>query len=428
MENKDWHVTEKEVEGGIAIAAGLTTLVLFRGKVNFGKLDHIIPAAENFWHDAEFFAARVEKAVVQAPRAVTGAPLPSLKGVPLHANMLQPIVPSGEFGRFVGEQAQTVSTELSQSRFPFTLRGTELKYPVNVDGDGRAVTVHLPPRFNPEKPTPIYYLADGAQYKDPTGEMLDGYHWATTADDNHFVAAALVQGSKSGLEVLDERLLRLAPKNTTWRTAHGFLNPTDKVNDITYFDRVHDGLTRAMKIDQVNFIGFCDGGNLGHALAAKTPFNGVATVGGTRMRDITPTPLPGIRGFFTTMEDDQVIPPGGGSGKAFGKFLIKLGQNNIVRSQPLEQAPMYAEVNGLRPGQYTATATATERPWLTVEGNVGALELSLKTGGHNWPGTVFDKATLTVARQVSPETAISFNQRIVDYLSEGYRGFEKRRE
>jgi len=415
MENTDWHVTDKEVVGGVIMAASIASLIVTRGRVNVGEFEHIIPAAEKVLHEAGQLATRAEDAFANRPK-IADFLFAASKAVPIKADLLEPISPSGELGRFVGEHAHTLSTDLSQTHFPMTLRGTEFKVPVNVGGDARSVTVHLPPKFTPEKPTSVYYLADGAQYKDPTGEMLHGYHWATTADENHFVAVSLTQSTKSGVEVLDPKLLRLAPQNTTWRTPHSFLNPSNTVNDITYFDNVNAGVGQAMRVDKVNFVGFCDGGNLAHSVASRTKLNGVASMAGTRMKDIAPAPLAGTRGIFTTVLDDNVVPPTGGPGRAFGKFLIKLGQHNITNSEPLEQAPMYAHVNGLQPRPFGTTAIGTERQWLAADGKVGAIEMTLPKGGHNWPGTLFDKASLMVARQISSETSTTFNQRIVDFF------------
>jgi len=341
----------------------------------------------------------------------------SMNGIPLKysSEMLRP---TGEIGRFVGSKAKTMTNDLNASKLPMTLRGAEFKFPVQVGEDSRLATIHLPPSFNPEKPTPVYFLADGAQYRDPAGEMLHGYHWAETSDTNGFVAVALEQSPKSTIELSDPKLLRLAPQNTSWRTSSSFLNKSENIDDVAYFENVSAGVSQAMKVapGATNFVGFCDGGVFGHVLASKTQFNGLATVASTFLKDITPSPLPGTKAVFATMTDDQIIPPSGGPGRSFGRALARLGHTNITKSDPLGQAQIYAEVNQLKPDATVDTGPSQQRTWRSEDGAANVFEISIKEGGHNWPGTLYDSASRQYAQQLSEETAIKFNQLVVDWF------------
>src|ERR1700678_4248878 len=77
MENSGWCTTEKVagvVATGAIAAAGLAAMVLTRGKVSVGELDHIIPAAETVWHEGAELATRIEQAMAKGPRIFTGSP------------------------------------------------------------------------------------------------------------------------------------------------------------------------------------------------------------------------------------------------------------------------------------------------------------------------------------------------------------------
>jgi poly(3-hydroxybutyrate) depolymerase len=309
------------------------------------------------------------------------------------------------------------TAELSHIAFPhLNQQSADFTFQVNSGSELRSVNVHLPPNFDPAKATPAYFLMDGAQYGDPEGEMLQGYHWADTADRNGFAAISLVQSEASHMP-LPEKLARMFPEHSTWRSPYGLIGPSQTVDDLGYFNSVLGGVMRAMKVDKLNVVGFCDGGCLAHGLATRLPLNGIATVGSTVFKDSKLMPMAGARGFFTTIKDDLIIPEAGGPGRTFGKFLAQNGQTKILNSAPLEQGALYARANDLVPGGTMEMLGGTARTWVAPgTQKAGVIELSLNEGGHNWPGTRFSSLSMTKAEQISPDAARTLNQKIVDFF------------
>ncbi|HEY9716673.1 MAG TPA: hypothetical protein V6C69_04335 [Trichormus sp.] len=310
------------------------------------------------------------------------------------------------------------TAELSHITFPhLNQQSADFTFQVNSGAELRSVNVHLPPNFDPAKPTPAYILMDGAQYGDPEGEMLSGYHWADTADRNGFAAVSLVQSEASHMP-LPPKLAKMFPEHSTWRSQYGLVEPSQSVDDVGYFGSVLAGLKHAMNLDKLNLVGFCDGGCLAHGLATRLPLNGIATVGSTTFKDSKLLPLAGARGFFATMKDDLIIPEAGGPGRTFGKFLAQNGQTKILNSAPLEQGNVYARANGLVVGNTMDMLGGSARTWVQPgTRETGVIELSLNEGGHNWPGTRFSTLSMTKAEQTSPDTARTFNQKIVDFFA-----------
>ncbi len=306
--------------------------------------------------------------------------------------------------------------ELKSIRFPELNQHADFTFQVQSGNELRSVNVHLPPNFNPSKPTPTYFLMDGAQYGDPEGEMLSGYHWSNTADRNGFAAISLVQSEASAME-LPPRYAALFGKHSTWRSQFGLTNPSNIVDDVSYFDNVLRGVRGAMNVEKINLVGFCDGGCLAHGLASRLPLNGIATVGSTIFKDTAVMPLPGARAIFATMKDDLILPEAGGAGRTFGRGLAMMGHTKVEGSLPLEQGDAYARVNQLVAAKPTVTDFGVERTWVKpVTGEIGVKQWSLNEGGHNWPGTKFSSLSKTKSEQIAPDTARAFNQKIVDFF------------
>lgn len=291
--------------------------------------------------------------------------------------------------------------------------GIDLAHTLMVDGRERRVTVHLPPGFNPQEPTSVYYLLDGVQTNNTAGNMPGINGWSRTADANNLVTVNLEQDYQSSLKAFGMPLPKSLfgkpiPNITSWSFDHGLLNRTRAIDDVAFFSDVHARMQQSMSVESNHIVTFSDGGALANEIAAQMPagsIDGVANVAATTLRD-TPPPKPGIMGFFVNSIHDPTIPIDGGPGPQLTKWLPKVGQRNILRSQPGLQEARFAEANGLSPNPViTDTPVYTQRDYsVSPDDEVKVRAFRLKRGGHTWPGRDTGDGTNTAFTQANGQT------------------------
>ena len=343
--------------------------------------------------------------------------------------------PAAEIGNLLHGSGETLA-ELGTERLSTNLgdKGLDLNFRVSVNDIARQATVHLPPGFNPDKPTSVYYLLDGVQVNHPAGNMLGINGWRRTADTHNLVAVNLDQAPKSSLRVfglpLPSSIAGKPIQNiTSWSFDNGILNRTSSIDDVKFFSTVHERIQRSMDVKANNIVSFSDGGALANTLAAKMPegsLNGVANVAGTIMRD-APTPKPGIKGFFVNSIHDPTIPIEGGPGPKLTKWLPMLGQRNILKSAPELQEARYAEANALSPTPIvTETPVYRQLDYVTsAEDSVIVRAFRLNKGGHTWPGRDVGEGTNTALTKANGDTVshadFPTNELIVKFFESGAR-------
>lgn len=334
----------------------------------------------------------------------------------------------------IKSEAETLP-ELGKGMLPANLgrTGVDLRYAVKADNLTRAVTVHLPPGFKPEKPHSVYYLLDGVQVNNPAGNMLKINGWAKTADAHQLVVVNLEQSELAAARIYGvtppkSMFGKEIPRITGWNIDHGLLNKKPGFDDVNYFEAVYNGMHRSVWVRRDVPIGFSDGGAFAHLLAARMPqgsLDGIATVAGTVMKDSTALPKPGMKGFFVHSVHDPTIPIDGGAGPQLTRWLPKTGNSNIHQSRPLLQEARFAEANGITDApKITDTAVYTLREYTTsASDQVKIQAFRLKKGGHTWPGRESGEGTNTAMTKANGELVsreeFPTNELIVKFFEQG---------
>lgn len=338
-----------------------------------------------------------------------------------------------------GDDLSERSLQLPANRSP---DGMDLKLRMTDSGIRRAVTVHLPPGYDPSRPTSMYYLLDGVQINNPSGNMAGINGWNATADEfqkkspnRQIVTVSIGQAKESAAEIygvsIPSSILGMQiPQLSSWNFDHGFLNKKPGFHDVDFVSKVVERMQKTAKVDENYLVGFSDGGLLAHDVAATMKpgsINGVATIASTMLRDSKLMPPPGVRGIFINMKDDPTVPLAGGPGPKLSKYLDWAGHSNILNSVPLMQESRYAEANGIRTGpKITEGAVAQSREYFVSQDDaakVKAFTIKKPGAGHTYPGRATGEGTSTGFTKANGDTVshteFPANEIIVRFFEDG---------
>jgi polyhydroxybutyrate depolymerase len=143
---------------------------------------------------------------------------------------------------------------------------------LDVDGRPRSFVVHVPPRYHPERPTPVVLVFHGSSMN---AKMMATYSGLSKkADEAGFIA---VYPNGTG------------PSKVMWIFDCGGLpdlaEGKTRPDDVAFTVRVLDDLESVLNVDRkrVFAAGFSNGGMMCHRLAAALPdrIAAIATVSGT---------------------------------------------------------------------------------------------------------------------------------------------------
>lgn len=319
--------------------------------------------------------------------------------------------------------------------------GVNLRLGMTDSGIQRAVTVHLPPGFDPNKSTSMYYLLDGVQVGKPAGNMSGINGWGATADafsakaTGQMVTVSVEQAVESapkiyGIPIPGSIFGKPIPKLSSWNFDHGFLNKQSGFNDVDFVSRVVDRSQRTARVEGNYLVGFSDGGLLAHDVAATMrtgSIDGVATVASTMLKDSKLMPQPGVRGIFINMKDDPTVPLAGGAGPKLSKYLVLAGHKNILQSSPRLQELRYAEANGIKTAPAAADGVVAQaREYFLSPADtakVKAFTITKPGAGHTWPGRAAGDGTSTSFTKTNggivSKEEFSANDVIVRFFEEG---------
>ena len=241
---------------------------------------------------------------------------------------------------------------------------------LTVDDLERTYYVHVPEKYDPEKPTPLVIALHGAAMNGRMMEWFSGL--SETADKAGFL---VVYPSGTGREPL-----------LTWN-AGWFNGKINRVDDVKFLREMLDDVSGMLHVDpqRIFACGMSNGGMMCYRLAAELSdrIAAIAPVAGTiAVEESKPTrPVP-VMHFHGT--EDELVPYTMKSGQFVGLMKLK-GVNDSVQT--------WVKLNGCRETPACDTLSQAEDELKVTRmiyggGKEGAevVLITIEGGGHTWPG------------------------------------------
>ena len=244
---------------------------------------------------------------------------------------------------------------------------------LQVDGRERSYLVHVPPKYDPEKPTPVVLIFHGAA---TNASIMVGFCGMNPkADEANFVA---VYPNGTGTANLF----------LTWNSG-GFQGPNadQRPDDVKFVSMLLDDLATVVNVDpkRVFATGMSNGGMMCYRLAAELSnrIAAIAPVSGTiAISDYKPMrPVP-IMHFHGTA--DKIVPFTGPNGTP--KFLtFKSVEETIRLCVKTNGCPETPTVTDL-PDNIDDGTTAKQKTFGPGTDGAEVVLVEIEGGGHTWPG------------------------------------------
>lgn len=243
---------------------------------------------------------------------------------------------------------------------------------LTVDDRERSFLLHVPPKYDHEKPTPVVLALHGMAMNGPMMVWFSGL--TKKADEAGFI---VVYPSGTGTDPF-----------LIWN-AGGFQGklPEGMADDVAFIDKLLDDLSTAVNMDQkrVFACGISNGGMMSYRLAAELSdrIAAIAPVAGTiAIEESKPTrPVPVIH-FHGTKDDLVPFEVAKGKTPSFMKFK---GVEDSIQT--------WVKLNGCDEKPKTDTLSKDGDEMKVVRtcygGGKGGAEVVLiviEEGGHTWPG------------------------------------------
>jgi hypothetical protein len=235
--------------------------------------------------------------------------------------------------------------ELNAENLKIAQAGETTSFKLKSEGVWRRVDVRLPSDFSFDNPVKRNMLIglDGILVKKNPG-MAGTNGLAALADETGSIGAFAHAGS-----------FRLVPgvRVSSWQSeGAGFLTPGSwlvpkaKIDDARFVSDVNARLKGILKTNETTLVGFSEGGNAAHHIAAKLgskEVQGLAVIEGT-LTGIEAKAVPGMRTIVVHGTEDPTIPLAGGAG-GLTEMLGKIGHKRMANSNPLSQVSRYTTAN-----------------------------------------------------------------------------------
>ena len=244
---------------------------------------------------------------------------------------------------------------------------------LKVDGRDRSYLVHVPPKYDPEKPTPVVLIFHGAATNASIMVAFCGMN--RKADEAGFVA---VYPNGTGTANLF----------LTWNSG-GFHGPNadKRPNDVKFVSLLLDDLATVVNVDpkQVYATGLSNGGMMCYRLASELSdrIAAIAPVSGTmaidEYRPKRPVPVMHFHGTA-----DRIVPFTGPKGTP--KFLtFKSVEETIRICAKTNGCPETPTVSDL-PDNFDDGTSASQKTFGPGTDGAEVILVEIEGGGHTWPG------------------------------------------
>lgn len=248
---------------------------------------------------------------------------------------------------------------------------------LNVDGRERSYLVHLPPQYDPDKPSPVVLAFHGAGMNGPIMALASGL--SAKADQAGFIVV-YPNGTGRGNLLL------------VWNSG-GFrgVGTGNRPNDVAFVEALLDDLAAVVCVDpkRVYATGISNGGMMCYRLAAElsTRIAAIGPVSGTLALDkCQPTRPLAVIHFHGTA--DKLVPFTGAD-EPVAKFLsFKSVEETIRIWARLNGCPSQPEITHL-PDAVDDGTTVTKTVYGPGDEGVEVILYTIKNGGHTWPGRLW---------------------------------------
>ena len=241
-----------------------------------------------------------------------------------------------------------------------------------VDNLGRTAIVHVPPKYDPERPTPVVLALHGAAMSGRVMALFCGLN--ETADEKGFI---VVYPYGTGIGPL-----------LTWNAGAFVEEIASQADDVKFINKLLDDVGLVCRVDpkRVYACGMSNGGMMCYRLAAdlSNRIAAIAPVGGTMaIGDVHPQRPVSVIHFHGTL--DPLVPYDMGLGKP--QMFLRL------RSVE-ESVQAWVKLNGCdaMPTETDVLSKADDELKVVRQifgpGNEGSevVAVTVEGGGHTWPG------------------------------------------
>ncbi|MGA2064878.1 MAG: PHB depolymerase family esterase [Thermoguttaceae bacterium] len=237
----------------------------------------------------------------------------------------------------------------------------------------RSYLVHIPPKYDAKKPTPVVLVLHGAGTNGQITVPFCGLN--KKADEAGFIAAYPNGTGLAGLMLI-------------WNAGGFQAKGNGKADDVAFIAKVLDDLATVANVDpkRVYATGISNGGMMCYRLAAELSdrIAAIAPVAGTMAIDnYNPKrPVP-VMHFHGTA--DRLVPPGGPGGRT-PKFLgFKSLEDTIKVAVKANGCPKEPKTEKL-PDKAGDGTTVTKKTYGPGKDGAEVVLFLIEGGGHTWPG------------------------------------------
>jgi polyhydroxybutyrate depolymerase len=241
-------------------------------------------------------------------------------------------------------------------------------------GTTRSYVVHVPPAYDPAKPTPVVLAFHGAFMNGPLMVRLSGL--SAKADEVGFIVA-YPNGTGLGETAL-------------FFNASAEPKPGGPPDDVAFAAAVLDDLAAAANVDlkRVFATGMSNGGMMCHRLASELSdrIAAVAPVAGTlALPAVHPKRAVPVIHFHGTA--DGIVPFAGPRGKTPANMRFRSVPDTLAAWVAADECPPTPKVEAL-PDAADDGMTVTRTTYGPGKDGAEVVLVEVKGGGHTWPGRV----------------------------------------
>lgn len=245
---------------------------------------------------------------------------------------------------------------------------------LTVDGRERNFLVHIPPKYDPKKPTPVILAFHGGGAN--ASNMVAFSNLNDKSDKSGFI---VVYPNGSGRQ---EKILSFNGGNCC---AYAMNN---KIDDVEFTRRILDNLAKSANIDpkRIYATGISNGGIMCYLLASELSerIAAIAPVGGPMgTSNCNPKRPVSVIHFHGT--DDEFAPFKGGKGKGFTGTEFYSVDHSIqawIKANGCNKTPSILNI----PDNSKDGTTITRKTFGSGKDNSEVVLIEIQGGGHTWPG------------------------------------------
>ncbi len=245
---------------------------------------------------------------------------------------------------------------------------------LTVDGRERNFLVHIPPKYDPKKPTPVILAFHGGGAN--ASNMVAFSNLNDKSDKSGFI---VVYPNGSGRQ---EKILSFNGGNCC---AYAMNN---KIDDVEFTRKILDNLAKSANIDpkRIYATGISNGGIMCYLLASELSerIAAIAPVGGPMGTSYCNPKRPvSVIHFHGT--DDEFAPFKGGKGKGFTGTEFYSVDHSIqawIKANGCNKTPSILNI----PDNSKDGTTITRKTFGSGKDNSEVVLIEIHGGGHTWPG------------------------------------------